>query len=440
VTVSCRGRTIALTPGQPIVSVAGRLVSLGAPVIREGRRWLVPVEFLGRALGPACDTRIDVRPASRLVVVGEARVPRVVVTLDGTAAGARVTIDLTPRTGHAIVQEAGRLLVRLDSDALDVMLPAAGLPALVPAVRVIDPANLLGVDLGPRFRSFRESAQPADTGGERLIIDVYASGTEQIPLGQVPVPPPAPPAAIPAGAPRPTIVIDPGHGGDEPGVRGPGGTLEKDITLSVARQLRSAIESRLGGQVLLSREGDQSVPPDDRTALANNNKAAMLVSLHANAAFAPEARGATVYHLSGEGDGGSQQAPRRAVVPTLGGGSREIDIVPWEAAQTRHLAESAAMAEMFSQELQARVEVGPRPIEQAPLRVLVGANMPAVLVELGYLSNPEQEQQLASESYQSQLVQALVEAVVRFRTYLDQSRPSAARAASPPGGAERRGP
>ena len=432
VTVSCRGRTIALTPGQNVVSVAGRLVSLRAPVIRDGRRWLVPVEFMGRALAPACDTRIDVRPASRLVVVGDVRVPRVVITVDGTAASARVTFELTPRTGHAVVQEPGRLLVRLESDALDVALPAAGLPALVQFVRVIDPANLLAIGLGPRFRSFRASTQPAETGGERLVIDLFASATDQVPLGQIPVPPPAPPPVTAAGAARTTIVLDPGHGGDEPGVRGPGGTLEKDVTLSVARQLKSAIESRLGVRVLLSREVDQTVPPDDRTAVANNNKAAMFVSLHANAALRQDVRGATVFHLSVDAERGDQQAPRRAVVPTLGGGSREIDVVPWEMAQTRFLAESAAMAEMFSQELQSRVEVGRRPIEQAPLRVLVGANMPAVLVEMGYLSNPEQEQQLASESYQGQLVQALLEAVVRFRTFLDQSRPT--------GGGERRAP
>jgi N-acetylmuramoyl-L-alanine amidase len=77
---------------------------------------------------------------------------------------------------------------------------------------------------------------------------------------------------------------------------------------------------------------------------------------------------------------------------------------------------------MISEELKNRAELGREPVAQAPLRVLVGANMPAVLVELGYLSNPEQEKQLATDAYQGQLVQALVEAITKFRTYLDQVR------------------
>jgi N-acetylmuramoyl-L-alanine amidase len=435
VTVSCKGRTIALTPGQNVVSVAGRLVSLRSPVIRDGRRWLVPLEFMGRAVAPACEIRIDVRPASRLVVVGDARVPRVVVAVSGTVGGATVTLDLTPSTGHAVVQEPGRLLVRLQSDALDVALPSAGLPPLVPSVRVIDPANLLAIDLGPQFRSYRAVSHPAE-GGERLVIDVFASLPDQVPLGQVPVPMPAPPPLAAAGT-RTTIVLDPGHGGDETGARGPGGTLEKDVTLGVARRLKSAIEGRLGVRVLLTRDADQTLPPDDRTAVANNNKAAMFVSLHANAALRPEVRGVAVFQLSVETGQEGRQAPRQAIVPTLGGGSREIDVVPWEAAQTRFAAESTAMAEIFSQELQSRAAVGPRPIDRAPLRVLVGANMPAVLIELGYLSNPEEEQHLASEAYQDQLAQALLEAVVRFRTFLDQSRPPGGSAGLPIGGERR---
>ena len=100
-------------------------------------------------------------------------------------------------------------------------------------------------------------------------------------------------------------------------MRGPGGTLEKDVTLSVARKLKSAIESRLGVRVLLSREADQAVAPDARTALANNNKAALFVSLHANASLRPEVRGATVFSLDAEAETLDQPAGRGAILPTL---------------------------------------------------------------------------------------------------------------------------
>jgi N-acetylmuramoyl-L-alanine amidase len=423
VTVSCSGRTIALTPGQNVASVAGKLVSLPFPVTREGRRWLVPVEFLNKVLAPACDTRIDVRIQSRLVVVGEARVPRIVVTVDGTALAARVTFDLTPRAGHAVVRESNRLLVRFETDAIDAAPAGAGVPGLVLGVHVVSAANLMAIDLGPRFGSYRTSVQPTDAGGERFVIDITASSTDQVPLAQIATPPVAPPAPLNAPDTVPTtIVIDPGHGGEEPGARGPGGTLEKDVTIGVARRLKSAIESRLGVRVLLTRDADQTVPTDDRTALANNNKATMFVSLHANLSLQPEVRGATMFYLDAEAETPDRPAGRGAVLPTLGGGSREIDIVPWDMAQTRFVTRSATFAAMISEELKSRAELGRQPVAQAPLRVLVGANMPAVLVELGYLSNPEQEQQLATDAYRGQLVQALVEAITKFRTYLDQAR------------------
>ncbi|MBE3072058.1 MAG: N-acetylmuramoyl-L-alanine amidase [Acidobacteria bacterium] len=433
VTVACNGKTIALTPGQSVASVAGRLVSLPAPVGREGRRWLVPIEFISRALAPLHDARIDLRMASRLVIVGNLRVPRVVASIEAVGAGARVTFEVTPRTVHAVTPEPGRLLVRFESDALDVSLPAAVPAGSAQVVHVVDPANLIAVELGPHGGTYRASAQPSESGGERLIIDLLASPAEQSPLAQAAVPPPpAVPPGIAAGSGQVTMVLDPGHGGNETGARGPGGVLEKDVTLAVARQLKSAIEGRLGIRVLLTRDGDVAVPLEDRTSLANNNKAEIFLSLHANASLRPAARGAVAYFLSAEASGEARQAPGRQIVPALGGGSREIDVILWDMAQTRFLAESAAFAEMIGQELQSRVAVGQRRIEQAPFRVLVGANMPAVLVEVGFLSNPEQERQLSSPAYQSLLVQGLLEAISRFRTYLDQSRQPTDPAGPPP--------
>jgi len=282
------------------------------------------------------------------------------------------------------------------------------------------------IDLGPRFGTYRTSAQSTAAGGERFVVEIVAAATESLPLADlaVPPPPPPPPAAVPGAAPT-IIVIDPGHGGDDAGARGPAGTAEKDVTISVARRLKSAIEARLGVRVLLTRGDDRAVEPDGRTALANNNRATMLVSLHANASLRPEARGAIVYYLDAGAEAPDRPVPPGVILPTLGGGSREIAAVPWELAQLRFVPLSATLATMISDELKSRVEVGVPPVEQAPLRVLVGANMPAALVELGFLSNAEQEQQLVSEAYQGRLVQAMVEALMRFRAALDQANPAA---------------
>jgi N-acetylmuramoyl-L-alanine amidase len=415
VSVSYKGRTITLTPGQNVASVEGRLVSLPAPVSRDGKRWLVPVEFVSRALALMYDATIDLRSLSRLIVVGDLRVPRVVVSMGTAGSGTRLTLDITPRAAHAIVQEPGRLLIRFESDALDVSLPAAQPQSLVQAVRVVDPANLLAADLGPRSGPYRESVQPAEGGGERLVIDVMPGAAEQTALSQVaPSVPPSPAGAAAAQPPAP-IVIDAGHGGEDTGVRAPSGTLEKDVTLAVARKLKAAIEGRLGVRALLTRDRDIAVPLDDRTAAANNSQADLFVSLHANGSLNPDLRGAVVFYLSADATELPQPPGAGEAMPAFGAGARSSDVVSWELAQIRFVGQSAALAEATSRELGSRVTVGPRPVQRAPLRLLVGANMPAVLVEMGFLSSAVDEQSLLSEGYQALLVQGIAEAIASVR-------------------------
>jgi N-acetylmuramoyl-L-alanine amidase len=125
-----------------------------------------------------------------------------------------------------------------------------------------------------------------------------------------------------------------------------------------------------------------------------------------------------VFYLSLDGYGERAQRLSQAAgaaLPVLGGGSREIEITPWEIAQVRHIDQSAAFARAIEGALRERVPMSPRALQQAPFRVLVGANMPAVLVELGFLTNRQQEQQLAGDEHQNALVQALVEGIVRYR-------------------------
>ena len=197
-----------------------------------------------------------------------------------------------------------------------------------------------------------------------------------------------------------TIVIDAGHGGAEEGARGPGGTLEKDVTLSVARRLKAALEARLGLRVILTRDRDEAVALDERAAVANNNKADMFLSLHANASVRASAGGAEVFYLSLADYGDEAQRVAQGegeALPVFGGGTRDIEVILWEMAQARYIEQSALLARMIESGLRARVPMSPRAIQQAPFRVLVGANMPAVLVEMGFISNPEQEKQLASD-------------------------------------------
>jgi N-acetylmuramoyl-L-alanine amidase len=433
-TVTVRGQIIVLSAGQTLASVGGRLISLPAPPVREGRSWLVPVEFVPRALAPLLGSRVELRKPSRLILLGDIRAPRIAGRIEPLGNVARLTLDVSPATPHTVAQDGARLVVRFEADTLDVVLPATTAPELIQGVRLGEAPSSISVDLGPRFASFRTSDVQGERGAGRIVIDVIGQTSEAPPQQPVPTAPgqaqDVPPLIdlAPSTGLR-TVVVDAGHGGSENGAKGPEGTLEKNVALSVARRLKAALEARLGVRVILTRDGDATVGLDERAALANNNKADLFVSLHANASMSPAASGAEVFYLSLDeyGDAAERAAHGDSEsLPIFGGGARAIELIPWEMAQARYIDESAALAQAVEASLRERVPVSPRAIQQAPLRVLVGANMPAVLVEMGFLSNADQEKQLRSDDFQNHVVQALVESITRFRDARSASQPAGA--------------
>lgn len=426
-TISLRGRTIVLTADQNVVSVSGRLVSLPSPPVRRDNRWFVPADFLPRALALILDTRLDLRRAARLLIVGDLRAPRVVARVDAGTTNVAVTFEVTPNSEARVTAQAGRLVVQFEADVLDLALPPLPPQTFLLGLTAGDTPNTVVLTTGPRYATHRVTTSQADAGSGRITIDLLPAATTEAPLAPVPSAGPVPDSrlVIPTQGPSTglrTVVIDPGHGGDELGTQGVKGTLEKDITLSVARRLRTLIESRLGAKVFLTREDDRTLSLDDRSAFANNHQADVFLSIHANSAVRPSLKGAEVYFLTVER--ADAEARKRAgdsavTLPALGGGSREIDLILWETAQARYLDQSSTLAGLVEQALATRVEMSPRAVQQAPFRVLVGANMPAALIEIGYLSNAEQETQLASGAYQDQIAQALLDALTKFRRFLE---------------------
>jgi N-acetylmuramoyl-L-alanine amidase len=426
-TITARGHTIILTADQTVVSVDGRLVSLTAAPVRQNNRWLIPLDFLPRALGSAVDARIELRRNARLVIVGDLRVPRIVARVEPGASSASVTFDVSPPSNARVTAEAGRLIVSFDADALDLTLPSLPSQEFVQGLMLGETPTTVRIATGPRFGMHRVTTTQPDANSSRVVVELLPATTEA-PALVAPTPtlpaPATPPVPLPIPAPGVrTIVIDPGHGGDELGARGSGGTLEKDVTLAVARKLRTLIESKLGLRVFMTREDDRTMTLDERSAYANSQKADVFLSIHANAGLHPTLKGAEVYYLNlDRADASAQRMAESSdsQLPTLGGGTRTIDLILWETAQARYLDESNALASFVEQSLRSRVVMSPRPVQQAPFRVLVGANMPAVLVEIGYLSNPEQEQSFRSGNYQDQIAQALFDAIVRFRAHVEQ--------------------
>jgi N-acetylmuramoyl-L-alanine amidase len=438
--VTVQGKTITLSGAQGLASIGGRVASLSSPPARSGSSWFVPTDFVDRALAIAYEPKLDVRARSRLIIVGDVRVPRVAMRVETQAGQTRLIVDIAPPTTHSVLQEPGRLIIRFDADALDAELPTITPNDVLRAAHITPNAPAIGIDLGPRFNTYRTNDAPIDASQTRLTIDLISSETTITstppPATPSPFPPPSP--ATPARPPifgenaplsLRTIVIDPGHGGDKEGAHGPGGSLEKHVTLTVARQLKTALEAKLGVRVLLTREDDRTMELDERAAFANNNKADVFISLHANASVRSAITGASVYYLSLSDY--TDEARRVAIsenggaLPTIAGGDRQVELILWEMAQVQHIEQSAALAGIIERQLGERVKMNSRAIQQAPFYVLVGANMPAVLVEMGFISNPGDEKQLNTPAYQQAVVQSLVASMVQFREYLEGRRGTA---------------
>jgi N-acetylmuramoyl-L-alanine amidase len=436
------GQTILLIPGQSFASIGpGRIVSLPAPTQRDRGSWEVPLDLIRQALGPALGLPVDVRRERRVILVGDVRLPRITARIETAGPNRRVLLDVQPPAPHTVARTGNRLIVRFDAVALD-FTPATGLPQdFVSAIRPEGTSIVL--TLGPSATSFRlDGSTPS-----RVAIELVAppppppppapdAARPGVPGGPVPVPASPPVIDVtPPGSLR-SVVIDPGHGGEDVGARGPGDLVEKDFVLRLARRLKGAIESRIGLRVILTRDGDEDVPLDRRASIANNNKADLFISLHANAAVRPGVSGAQVLSVRAE-DYQEQTASLGNAplpVPIVGGGTRTIDVVPWDVAQLPFVNRSASVAAILERHLAGQgVPLFDRPAAPMPVRPLVGAHMPAVMIEAGFLTNPQDAQALG----QAERAQKIVDAVllmlndIRRGIPLAPASPTAAAPAAP---------
>jgi len=186
---------------------------------------------------------------------------------------------------------------------------------------------------------------------------------------------------------------------------------------------------------VLTRDEDRLVGLDERTAIANHNQATLFLSIHLNASPRPKAHGAETYFLSTKAT--DDEARTLAAlendasgvsddsVYTVEGERRDLDLVLWDLAQNQYLAESSVLAENMQIHLNELTGTRDRGVRQAPFRVLMGATMPSILVEVGFISNPDEESQLRGEVYRTRVAQAMAAAVHDFLSDLERlSRPT----------------
>lgn len=237
------------------------------------------------------------------------------------------------------------------------------------------------------------------------------------------------PRGGPSSPPRLKIVIDPGHGGKDPGARGVGGVLEKAVVLAIARRLARRLEDDPGASVVLTRNGDKFVPLEARTARANAERADLFISIHANASTSSRLAGVETYYLNNTNDRATVRlAAMENGLQFIGGtpGRRDLSYILSDLVQQGKLEDSISLSKALHTGLVARLQrahpdVTNLGVKQGPFYVLVGAHMPCVLVEVAFLTHPVEGKRLATAAYQQAIADGLAAGVRRYVKQLQQA-------------------
>ena len=425
-TISTDGHTVVVPPAAGLIPVDQQSIEISRPTRVIGGVLFAPMDFFAKALFPLVGASGVYDSATRVWTVNERRDRAPAAPPAGAAPpGEPLTIDVAvvhvDPTTQVVLRDSGpaRFAPRLSESGMQIAWTDRRVSAPFTERRFDDP-----LVAAVRFEGdaatvvFREPGLTAYayplTNPDRIIVEVGRA---------VETPAIEPAAPPPPSVPAITIVVDPGHGGGETGAVGPAGLQEKEVTLQIARRLAAAIPKVISSRVVLTRDSDSAISLDDRTSLANHEKANLFLSLHANSSRAAGAHGSETYYLSLDStDRLSEEVARRENQPLLGGAGTEpatrenpdLDFILWDLAQSAHINESSRLAEAIQTQLNVVSKTENRGIKQAPFRVLSGAAMPAVLVEVGFISHPEQEKQLRSAAFQESVAGAIAKAVGDF--------------------------
>lgn len=214
------------------------------------------------------------------------------------------------------------------------------------------------------------------------------------------------------------IVVDAGHGGHDTGTIGPNGLLEKDLVLDVALRLGKLLENRLGAEVVYTRDDDTFVPLETRTAIANQQQADLFISVHANSSHDPSARGVETYYLNFTSSRDALEVAARENAVSEKSIHELQDLVKKIA-----LKEKIEESREFALDVQTSLHTGlsakapairDRGVKKAPFIVLIGANMPSILAEISFISNPTDEKKLRTEDYRQKIAESLYKGVAKY--------------------------
>jgi N-acetylmuramoyl-L-alanine amidase len=333
--------------------------------------------------------------------------------------GTRVVFELSGPVDH-------RVFALANPDRVVIDLPSTSAAS---GLTLADPKGVVtGMRTGPRpggeLRLVLELNTPAkpktfllaphDEYGHRLVVDL----------------PPAEAAPVVRRAPQPSteqgrdvvVVIDAGHGGEDPGASGRGGAREKDVVLAIARKLAAEVNGQPGMRAVLVRDGDYFVSHRKRMEIAHDAHADFFISIHADSYRSADAKGATVYVLSNKGatdEAALLLAQRENASDLIGGVSladkdQLLARVLLDLSQSAALNASTAAGQRLIRRMSTVTAMRRREVQQAPFLVLKSPDIPSVLVETAYISNPREEASLRSAKYQSAMAVALRQGIVDY--------------------------
>ncbi len=424
------GRVVTLTRNWARILLDGSPLVLDAPVVVRKGVWLVPETFMaqvGHKLSPASTAPV-VTPVG---AQAPAPPPAGPVTLEDLRSRSypsftRIVIETSAPVTHRVESANGR------------------------EMRI----RLQGLSVAPQVESISDGlvdeARLERAGADGLLRVIFEGAAGELRTSTLEDPPrlvldfgrPSEPAtrARQAATPLRTIVLDAGHGGHDSGAIGPGGLMEKELVLEVTRRVARLLEDRLNVKVLLSRDADHFVTLKDRTSFANRERADLFVSIHANAHRVVASEGVEVYFLSSEAtDNAARQlaSAENSVVQLeksasgRAGRSEIVRTMLWDLAQAEFQTESSRLAETVLDSMSQSLRIPNRGVKQAGFYVLGGAAMPAILVEIGFVTNPKEERRLKDPKYRDEIARAIFSGLADYKRAWDQR----ARAASAPAAA-----
>jgi N-acetylmuramoyl-L-alanine amidase len=420
-TLRVKDKEFKLTAGSRLVIFSEGERLLPVPIFAlDGDLWL-PMEFFVQILGPSVREVVLWDPEASTLNIGSERYNVTGLSVEQlTRATTLHLICEEPLSYRADSSDRGYVVLKIYRGIVNPaqvgLWSRRGLIESVESRQYRDHAKVFVKvdDLANRFRTYTRQ------DGREIVLVVeeeqVSALPEPVPRGRVNVMLGEGLVDISRPVEVRTVVIDPGHGGVETGKVGQSGTLEKNVNLAIARQLKRYLERKSDMEVLLTRDEDVQLSLDERAEFANRAGGDLFISLHCNGWFNGDASGIETYFLSpAKTDWTKSVAAYENQPADSSAASADVAFILWELVQNKFINTSSDLAEIVQATLCQGMSAPNRGVKQAGFRVLVGTYMPAVLVEMGFLSHRNEERRLNDSSYQRQLAESLGKAILEFK-------------------------